>query len=69
MDKERYEKIKEIVNDFKNHSNNDLKLAMDVLHEEYEKTKETLINFTYYLDNVEETYNRILNEYKNRTNT
>lgn len=69
MDKERYEKIKEIVNDFKNHSNNDLKLAMDVLNEEFEKTKETLISFTYYLDNVEETYNRILKEYKTRTNT
>jgi hypothetical protein len=69
MDKEKYEKIKEIVTDFKNRSNNDLKLAMDVLQNEYETTKETIINFTYYLDNVEETYNQILNEYKKRTNT
>jgi hypothetical protein len=69
MDKEKYEKIKQIVNDFKNRSNNDLKLAMDVLQDEYETTKNAIINFTYYLDNVEETYNQILNEYKKRTNT
>jgi len=42
---------------------------MDVLQDEYETTKNAIINFTYYLDNVEETYNQILNEYKKRTNT
>lgn len=69
MDKDAYDKVKNIVNDFKNHSNNDLKFAMDILNDEFEKTKEAIKNFSYYLDNVEETYNKILIEYKKRTNT
>jgi hypothetical protein len=69
MEKEEYNKIKGIIDDFKNHSNNDLKLAMDVLSEEFEKTKQLIIDFTFYLDNVEDTHNKILKEYKQRTNT
>lgn len=69
MDKENYEKIKQIIDDFKNHSNNDLKFAMDELAEEFEITKKAINDFSYYLDNVEDTYNKILTEYKKRTNT
>ena len=69
MEKEEYNKIKEIIDDFKNHSNNDLKLAMDVLSEEFEKTKQLMIDFSFYLDNLEETHDKILKEYKQRTNT
>ncbi len=69
MEKEEYNKIKGIIDDFKNHSNNDLKLAMDVFSEEFEKTKQLIIDFTFYLDNVEDTHNKILKEYKQRTNT
>lgn len=69
MDKGEYNKIKEIILDFKNHSNDDLKLAMNTLNDEFNKTKQAIIDFTYYLDNVEDTYNKILQEYKNRTNT
>jgi len=69
MDKEKYEKIKEIILDFKNHSNDDLIVAMETLNEQFYKTKDAIIDFTYYLDNVEETYNKLLKEYKTRTNT
>jgi hypothetical protein len=69
MEKENLEKIGEIVNDFKNHSNKDLMLAMDTLSSEFEKAKENVIKLTYYLDNLENTYNTILKEYRQRTNT
>jgi len=69
MEKENLEKIGEIVNDFKNHSNKDLMLAMDTLSGEFEKAKENVIKLTYYLDNLENTYNTILKEYRQRTNT
>jgi len=62
-------KVSEIINDFKNHSNNDLILAMDVINKEFESTKQNVINLTYHLDNLENTYNTILKEYKKRTNT
>ena len=44
-------------------------LAMDTLSTEFEKTKENVIKLTYYLDNLENTYNTILKEYRQRTNT
>lgn len=69
MEKEQIEKIADIVNDFKNHSNKDLTLALDALHKEFETTKETVIKLTYYLDNLENNYNTILKEYRDRTNT
>jgi hypothetical protein len=69
MEKEMVNKVSEIINDFKNHSNNDLILAMDVINKEFESTKQNVINLTYHLDNLENTYNTILKEYKKRTNT
>lgn len=69
MDNQKFEKIREIIKDFKNHSNSDLKFAMDSLIEEFEKTKKNVIDLTYHLDNVENAYNSILNEYKKRTKT
>jgi hypothetical protein len=69
MEKEQIDKIGEILNDFKNHSNKDLVLAMDTLNKEFETTKEMVIKLTYYLDNLENNYNEILKEYRKRTNT
>jgi hypothetical protein len=69
MEKEQIDKIVDIVNDFKNHSNKDLILALETLNKEFVTTKETVIKLTYYLDNLENNYNTILKEYKDRTNT
>jgi hypothetical protein len=41
---------------------------MDYINEEFEKTKKSLITLTYYLDNLETTYNKILKEYQKRQN-
>ena len=69
MDNQKIEKIKEVIKDFKNHSNDDLKFAMDSLSEEFERTKKNVIDLTYHLDNVQNAYNSILKEYKKRTRT
>jgi type III secretory pathway component EscV len=58
--------LKEIIQDFKNKSNKDLTVAMDYLNEEFNKTKQNIIESTYYLDNLEKTYNQILKEYQKR---
>ena len=47
-------------------SNNDLLLAVRELYEEFNKTKEFIINLTRHLDGVEELYNRINKELDNR---
>ena len=60
-------KIKEIINDPKNQSNIDLIECMDFLSNEHEKLKDTILKLTYHLDEVEFSYNKILEEYKNRT--
>jgi hypothetical protein len=66
--KETVEKILKITSEYKSHSNKDLVFAMDFIKEDFEKTKETLIKLTHHLDNLENTYNLILNEYENRNN-
>ena len=64
--KEKVEKVLSIVNDFKSQSNKDLIFAMDFIQDDFEKTKETLINLTHHLDKLEDTYNLVLKEYENR---
>ena len=60
-------KIKEIISEPKNQSNIDLMECMDFLSNEHEKLKDTILKLTYHLDEVEFSYNKILEEYKNRT--
>lgn len=67
MTKEELEKIIESQKDLKNTPNSVLISQMDLLTEDFEDTKEKIINMTYYLDKVEELYNNILSEYENRT--
>ena len=61
------EKIIEIIKDYKNKSNKDLVYAMDTINTDFTKTKESLINLSHQLDFLEETYNKILEEYNKRT--
>ena len=57
----------EVINDPSSSSNSELQLAMDVIQKDYESVKNTLLKLTYHLDEVEFSYNKILEEYKNRT--
>jgi sulfite reductase alpha subunit-like flavoprotein len=61
------EKIQNIISDYKNKSNTDLKYVMDYLSNDFEDTKSLLIRLTHHLDNTEKIYNEIHNEYKKRT--
>ena len=63
MDKD---KIIEISNDVENKSNKDLFLVVNELHDEYEKTKEIIIDLTKHLENVENLYNKINDEISKR---
>jgi hypothetical protein len=65
---EKIEKSMRIINEYKSSSNKDLMFVMDIIQEDFEVTKDSLIKLTHHLDNLENTYNIILNEYNQRTN-
>lgn len=60
---EEISEIQEIISEYKERSNKDLIRAMETLSDEFEKTKKTIINLTFYLENVEKTYDKLLKEY------
>lgn len=60
------EEVLEIIKDFKNKPNKDLIKAMDLIIQDFEYTKNTVINLTKHLDKLESTYNQILKEYNSR---
>ena len=62
------EKFNEIISDLKNQSNGELERVMDFLNDDFQETKEIIINLTYHLDNIEEMYNKILKEHESRIN-
>ena len=66
MIKEEFEQIVELCKDAKNRSNSELTHAMNNLTKMHFDTKKTIIDLTYYLDSVEEMYNKILEEYNSR---
>lgn len=55
-------KILEISNDVENAVNKDLITAKNALNDEYEKTKELIIDLTYHLESVEKMYEKIIKE-------
>jgi hypothetical protein len=59
-------KIIEISNDAENKSNKDLISARDILMEEFDKTKDLIINLTKHLEGIEEMYDKVNNEIKKR---
>jgi hypothetical protein len=63
MDKE---KLKEVINNFKESSNKDIVSALDFLSKEHESVKQTILKLTYYFDEVDKSYNKLLEEYKSR---
>jgi hypothetical protein len=62
------EKFKSIIGDIENSPNKDLTSVMDFINEDFVKTKNSIINLTLYLDNLEITYNKVLKEYQKRNN-
>ena len=60
------DRILEIANDCENKPNKDLISARDVLMEEFEKTKQFIIDLTRHLDAVENLYNKVNDEIKKR---
>lgn len=65
---EDYEKTIEILKDYKSKTNKELMFAMDKLRQDFEFTKKQLIDLSYHLDKLEDSYNLILKEYNTRTN-
>ena len=61
------EKIKKIIEDVKNKSNNDLLTSRDLLMEEFNKTKDIIIELTHHLEKVENSYNIVNEEILSRT--
>ena len=62
------EQIIEVLKNYKNKSNKDLIFAMDFLNEDFDKTKDLLIKLSKHLDTTEESYYKLLEEFKRRTN-
>jgi hypothetical protein len=60
------QKLIEIANDVQNKSNKDLLIVADELNEEFEKTKELIIDLTRHLDGVEILYNKVNKELEKR---
>lgn len=61
-------KIFEILNDLGNKPNKDLLEVIDLLYNEHENTKQLIIDLTRYLDQIEESYNKIEKEIEKRSN-
>jgi hypothetical protein len=66
MKKEEFENIVNEQVDLKNQPNSKLIESMDKLTQDFELTKNNIINLTLYLDKVEELYNNALKEYQSR---
>jgi len=66
MTKEEFDLIKSQQIDLKNLPNTDLINSMDKLSTDFELIKESIIQQTIYLDEVESLYNNILKEFQSR---
>jgi hypothetical protein len=66
MKKEEFEEIKNQQPGLKNLPNTDLINFMDKLSTDFETIKESIIQQTIYLDEVESLYNNILKEFQSR---
>ena len=56
------QKLIDVSKDYQNKSNKDLFDAVNLLYEEYEKTKELIIDLTKHLETVEILYNNVNDE-------
>jgi hypothetical protein len=65
---EKIENIIEFSKDLKNKTNAEIIQTLDTLNEEFNFTKNVVINLTHNLDKIEELYTIILKEYNTRQN-
>jgi len=63
-----FEEMNEIVSDMKNRGNSDLTKVMDFLSDDFEETKNLIIELTVHIDNIETLYDSVLKEYNSRNN-
>lgn len=58
--------MEEIINDPKSKGNSDIMEVMLVLKNNYEDTKQLVVELTYRLDSIEEKYSKLNSELKKR---
>mgnify|MGYP003634172520 FL=1 len=63
---EEREKIKNIIEDYKNKSNNEIAQALTLLKNNFDDTKKLVVDLTYRLDSIESKYNSLNGELKKR---
>ena len=68
MKNEEFQNIVAEQKNLKDLPNTKLVEFMDLLSSDFEKTKQSIINSTIYLDKIEELYNNVLNTYQERNN-
>jgi hypothetical protein len=66
--KMEHKEIVEILKNYKNKSNKDLKTAMNFLHNDFEETKKLILKLVNHLDSSEKSYNKLLEEFNKRLN-
>jgi hypothetical protein len=66
MTQEEFKVIQENAVNVDKIPNSKLEESMDKLSKEFEEIKNSIIGMSFYLDKIEELYNRILKEYQNR---
>lgn len=68
LTKMKHEEIVNILKDYKNKSNKDIKSAMDFLYNDFEETKKLILKLVNHLDSSEKSYNKLLEEFNKRLN-
>lgn len=68
MKDEQFKEILDTETNFKDLPNSKLVEYLDLLSTDFEITKESIIKSTFYLDKVEELYDRVLKIYQERNN-
>lgn len=61
------DKLIEITSDVENKSNKDLFMSLEHLSDEFEKTKQLIIDLTRHMEVIEELYDKVNNEILKRT--
>jgi hypothetical protein len=68
MKDEKFKEILDTQTNLKDLPNSKLVEYLDLLSTDFEITKESIIKSTFYLDKVEELYDRVLKIYQERNN-